>query len=288
MFRAFIFSSVYVALCAVLMVWQTNTLFNIHAASHHFYYFVFFATVCSYNFHWYLTPADYSTSERIQWGARNKQLMLFLFIAGAVGAAISFWFLRAHWFALGGAAVFTFLYSAPKLSHPAFIWLRKIAIGKTLFLTLVWTYVSSLLPVFIAGQGISTPLVILTLHRFFLIYASCILFDYRDLESDKREGIRSLITYLSGPNLKRLYYFTLLMAAVFALAMKPPVAVFMIAPVIITGVLTRYTIRTRSDLFYYFVLDGMVMLSALLHVLVIKTCHLIPYFCTTFNYNSNV
>ncbi|SFE03604.1 UbiA prenyltransferase family protein [Chitinophaga sp. CF118] len=292
MFRAFIFSSVYVSFCAVLMIWQVNILSNIIDVNNVFYIFVFFATICSYNFHWYLTPADYSASERILWGARHKTLQLTLCTFGGIGAVLSFWFLRAHWLPLAGAAILTFLYSAPKLPHPPFIWLRKIAIGKTLFLSFVWTYVTTLLPVFIAGKPVTLALTGFTLHRFFLIYAICILFDYRDLEADKREGIRSLITYLSRPNLKRLYYFSLLFSAVFALTLLPlyhwPVTVFLLAPVLTTALLTRYTMHTRSDLFYYFVLDGMVMLSALLHILLVKSCLLIPYFCTIINNNSNV
>jgi 4-hydroxybenzoate polyprenyltransferase len=228
---------------------------------------VFFATICSYNFHWYLTPADYSASERILWGARHKALQLALCAVGAIGAACSFWYLKAHWLPLGGAAVLTFLYSAPKLPQRIFIWLRKIAIGKTLFLTLVWTYVTTLLPVLIAGASVSTGLILFMLHRFFLVYAICILFDYRDLEADKKEGIRSLITYLSKPNLKRLYYFSLALSALSGCFFPLPVAAFLLAPAVITALLTRFTMQTRSDLFYYSVLDGMVMLSALLHIL---------------------
>lgn len=267
MFRAFIFTSVYVSVCAVLMVWQTNTLFNFRDINNDFYYFVFFATICSYNFHWYLTPADYSASERIGWSAENKTLQLTLVVAGGIGAAICFWPLRSHWLPLGGAAILTFLYSAPKVPHPAFMWLRKIAIGKTLFLTAVWTYVTALLPVFLTGEPLTASLICFTLHRFFLVYAICILFDYRDLEADKKEGIRSLITYLSKPNLIRLYYCSLFLSAIFAFTFQWPVLLFLITPVLITALITRYTLQTRSDLFYYFVLDGMVMLSALIHLM---------------------
>jgi 1,4-dihydroxy-2-naphthoate octaprenyltransferase len=267
MFRAFIFSSIYVSFCAVLMVWQTNTLFHIRDVNNDFYIFVFFATICSYNFHWYLTPADYSASERILWGTRHKTLQLALVGIGAICAAFSFWQLRAYWLELGGAAILTFLYSAPKVPHPAFIWLRKVAIGKTLFLTGVWTYVTTLLPAFISGEAITASLIYFTLHRFFLVYAICILFDYRDLDADKKEGIRSLITYLSKTNLIRLYYFSLLVSAVFACTFHWPVMLFLLTPVLITTLITRYTLQTRSDMFYYFVLDGMVMLSALLHLM---------------------
>lgn len=271
LFNFIIFSSVYVACCAILMIWQTNTLLYVRDINEPYYFFVFCATICSYNFHWYLTPADYSTSERIQWGARHKTLQLVLCALGALGAVYGFWLLREHWLPLTGAAVLTFLYSAPKLPHKAFVWLRKVAIGKTLFLTAVWIYVTTLLPVFIEKQPYSTTMLFLTLHRFFLVYAICILFDYRDLESDKKEGIRSLITYLSGPGLKKLYITSLVLATAFALAISADdwlLTVILLAPVVITALLTRYAIRNRSDHFYYFVLDGMVMLSALLHFMI--------------------
>ncbi|PWV49817.1 UbiA family prenyltransferase [Chitinophaga sp. S165] len=272
LFNFIIFSSLFVACCAILMIWQTNELLHVGNINEPYYFFVFCSTICSYNFHWYLTPADYSTSERIMWGARHKTLQLVLCALGGLGAVYGFWLLREHWLPLSGAAFLTFLYSAPKLPQRAFVWLRKIAVGKTLFLTAVWIYVTTLLPVFIEKQPYSTTMVFLTLHRFFLVYAICILFDYRDLESDKKEGIRSLITILSAPNLRKLYITSLVLATLFAFALYPAdsllLTVILLAPVAITALLTRYAISNRSDHFYYFVLDGMVMLSSLLHFII--------------------
>jgi hypothetical protein len=77
---------------------------------------------------------------------------------------------------------------------------------------------------------------------------------------------------LSAPGLKKLYISSLVLAAVFALALYPVdgwmLTIILLAPVVITALLTRYAIRNRSDHFYYFVLDGMVMLSALLHFMI--------------------
>lgn len=277
-FNFFIFSSVYIALCALLMVWQTGAILELHFDCHpgddlSYYAFVFFSTICSYNFHWYLTPADYSTSERILWGARHKTLQLTLCAVGAIGAAYYGWQLKHHWLPLSGGAVLTFLYSAPKLPQRAFVWLRKIAVGKTVFLTFVWTYVTTVLPVLISCTPITPAAIYFSLHRFFLIYAICILFDYRDVESDKQQGIRSLITWLPANQLFRLYYFSLLLAAATALLLLPhsPLAVVatLLAPVIITALLTRSARHNRSDYMYYFVLDGLMMLSALIHVLLV-------------------
>lgn len=252
------------------MVWQTNVLLQLPVRDLTYYFFVFFSTICSYNFHWYLTPSDYSSSERILWGARHKTLQLTLCAVGAIGAACTFWLLRTHWLVLSGAALLTFLYSAPKLPQRAFMWLRRIAIGKTMFLTFVWTYVSTLLPVLIAGHAITAQVIFLTMHRFFLVYAICILFDHRDLEEDKKEGIRSLITYMNKPGLRRLYYVSLTLAATSAICLYPIDHLWIITllvPVLVTALLTRYAWLNRSDYFFYFVLDGLMMFSALLHAL---------------------
>lgn len=278
-FNFFIFSSIYIALCALLMIWQTDTILELRWDCHsyldypNYFTFVFFSTICSYNFHWYLTPADYSTSERILWGVRHKTLQLTLCAIGAIGALYFAWQLRYHWLPLSGGAVLTFLYSAPKLPQRAFVWLRKIAIGKTVFLTFVWMYVTTVLPLLISCSPVTPAAIYIGLHRFFLIYAICILFDYRDVESDKQQGIRSLITWLPAGQLFRIYYFSLLLAGVMALLLLPHTSVAVVAtllaPVIITALLTRNARRNRSDYMYYFVLDGLMMLSALLHLLVV-------------------
>ncbi|MGO4290951.1 UbiA family prenyltransferase [Chitinophaga sp. RAB17] len=273
-FNFILFTSIYISLCALLMIWQTNQLLGLQYDQNTFYLFVFFSTICSYNFHWYLTPGSFSaTSERIHWNDRYRTGLLLLCGIGIIGSGWFFWQLREHWLVLCGSAILTFLYSAPKVPHPAFRWLSKIAIGKTLFLTFVWTYVTTLLPALVAGKYVATPLILLTLHRFFLIYAICILFDYRDLESDKKEGIRSLITMLDLKNLNRLYYFSLLIAAISAGLMGPfttlTAVISLIIPVIITALLTRKAQHSHSDYLFYFVLDGCMALSAALYWLAV-------------------
>lgn len=270
LFNFLLFSSLYIAFCAVAMTWQSNEMLRLDYDRNNYYGFAFFATICSYNFHWYLTPGGVGvTSHRLLWGQRQRMLQLLLCALGMLGALWYFLPLQRHWFPVSGAILLTFLYSAPKLAYPPFIWLRKIAIGKTLFLTFVWTYVTTVLPAFVADRTPGLPLVLLTLHRFFLIYAICILFDYRDREQDKREGIRSLITYFDERGVGRLYYVSVLLAVVFAFPLLWYVSAWkvgtLLVPVLITAFLKRYAETHTSDYVYYFYLDGLMMLSALLH-----------------------
>lgn len=270
-FNFILFSSIYIAICAVVMTWQTNDILQLRYDYLNFYGFVFFSTICSYNFHWYLTPGSPNNSERILWGQRQRTLQL---TGCAIGALGSIWFfipLIHHWLPISGAVLLTFLYSAPKVPHKTFRWLSRIAVGKTIFLTFVWTYVTTLLPALIAGNTDTLETLCLTGHRFFLIYAICILFDLRDREEDRKQGIRSLITFLPHTELNKLYYGSVVIAGVFALLLAPSVPLFvlfgLLVPVSITAMIKRYAQQHNSDYLYYFFLDGLMMLSALLHLL---------------------
>jgi 4-hydroxybenzoate polyprenyltransferase len=265
----FIFSSLYIAICAVLMVWQTTWLLLGVTPPGRLLGFVFFATICSYNFHWYLTPRSSSPSHRVQWTHRHKALHFVLYLAGIVGAAVYFFSLTHYFFALCVAAFLTFLYSAPKVPHPAFQLLQRIAVGKTLFLTFVWVYVTTVLPVIVTGSSWHPSFSWFTVSRFFLIYAICILFDYRDRQDDKTQGIRSLITLLSEKGIGWLFWTTLggflLSTLVLSLYHYNAFYIFLLlVPGLITGALYREAKRNFSDDLYYIVLDGLMMFSSLL------------------------
>jgi hypothetical protein len=87
-FDFFVFSSLFIAVCAVLMACQTAFLFDV-SVPFSLYGFVFCGTVCSYNFHWYLTPPQAGgASDKLTWSLSNKPIHLALFIAGLAGAIV--------------------------------------------------------------------------------------------------------------------------------------------------------------------------------------------------------
>ncbi|HSC37759.1 MAG TPA: hypothetical protein VLD19_07810, partial [Chitinophagaceae bacterium] len=141
-FNFFVFSSLYIALCAVLMVYQAWHMFLPGTVNTSLLLFVFFSTMCSYNFHWYLTTHSATGSERLQWAVKNKTLHFILYLAGLIGSGFFFFKLREHWYWIAIGAFVTFLYSAPKLPQRMFSLLRKIAVGKTIYLAFVWMYVT--------------------------------------------------------------------------------------------------------------------------------------------------
>jgi 4-hydroxybenzoate polyprenyltransferase len=265
----FVFSSLYVAICAVLLIWQTSRLLLEMPPPGRLLGFVFFATICSYNFHWYLTPRSATPSRRVLWTQRHKTLHFILYLVGAVGAAVYFFYLTPFILALGAAAVLTFLYSAPKLPQKIFQWLRRVAIGKTFFLSFVWVYVTAVLPVIVAGASWNAAYSVYAASRFFLIYAVCLIFDFRDRDDDKAQGIVSMVTKLNEKNIDWLFLLSMVFFFFSSIALSffnfPALYILLLlTPGVLLVALYRETKNNYSDYLYYVVLDGIVMLSALL------------------------
>lgn len=267
-FDFILFSSLYIAGCAVVMLLQTVQLFHLQK-DNDLILFVFFSTICSYNFHWYLTPVSSTEKIRARWTGTHRMFTLILFFIGLVASAWFAFRLISHWFWLAVGVLLTFLYSAPKLRYKPFIYLRKIAIGKTIFLSFVWMYVTSFLPLVISGDHFGVAEALFCASRFLLIYAICIIFDYRDRENDRMEGIRSMITWFDERGVHRLFYFTLLAFAIstgllYFYHFSAVVILLLLIPGVLVLALYKTARNNFSDYLYYFVLDGLMMLSALL------------------------
>jgi 4-hydroxybenzoate polyprenyltransferase len=191
-----------------------------------------------------------------------------MFILGLFGSAWFFFYFIDSWFWMGVPVILTFLYSAPKIPYTPFHLLQKVAIGKTIFLAFVWMYVTTLLPVQLHRGPITTPSILFCSSRFFLIYAICILFDYRDRENDRRQGIKSMITFFDEAGINRLFYGSLVLFLLSTMAMlywNFPMVVLLclLIPGLIVLFLYKQAKRNFSDYLYYFVLDGLMMFSAI-------------------------
>jgi 4-hydroxybenzoate polyprenyltransferase len=234
--------------------------------------FVFFSTICSYNFHWLFTPSSVNPSYRLQWTYTHKNYHLILYFIGLAGSALFFFFLLENWIWLIIAAFITFLYSAPKIPLKGTQLLKKFAIGKTIFLAVVWTYVTTVLPVIISGIELKTDVLLFVASRFFFVYSICILFDYRDREDDKIEGIRSMITYFNEKGINILFVVSLLLFGVTTLWLLKynyslTDVIIILIPGLIVAALFNHSKKHFSDYFYYGILDGLMMLSGLVMLL---------------------
>jgi 4-hydroxybenzoate polyprenyltransferase len=273
LFDWFLFTSCFIAGCALLMVLQTNQLLHLQYDHTGYLVFVFASTLCSYNFHWYLSADATSEHVRVQWTLQHKTLHLVLTAIGAIVSGWYFFHFIQHWFWLGGAVLLTFLYSAPKLHYGPFTWLRRIAVGKTLFLAFVWMYVTTFLPIAIDNHHWNTSAFLFCASRFLLIYAICIIFDYRDRDYDRKAGIRSMITYFNERGINYLFSMSLVGFAVstgllYFYELSVLTIVLLLIPGAMVAALYPVAKKNFSDYLYYFVLDGLMMFSSLLTIFI--------------------
>ena len=234
--------------------------------------FVLFATVTSYNFHWMLSRRSVNSSQRLQWTLNHKNFHLAFYLIGAAGATFFFFHLTKHWLWLSIIVFVTFLYSAPKIPISSFKILKKIAVGKTFLLALVWTQVTTLLPIIISDVDWHMDFYLFITGRFFFIFAICILFDYKDREDDKAEGIHSLITLLSEKEITIIFALSLMLFGIVTLGMLQYGyslfhVIILLVPGIILALLYNYSKKNFSDYYYFIVLDGLMMFSALIMLL---------------------
>jgi len=129
------------------------------------------------------------------------------------------------------------------------------------------------LPIAIDNAHWHIPSLLFCLHRFFLIYAICIIFDYRDRDYDKQAGIRSMITYFNERGINNLFAVSLLAFALstaylYFYGFSLLVIALLLLPGAIVLVLYPVSKKNFSDYLYYFVLDGLMMFSALLTLFV--------------------
>lgn len=266
-----LFTSFFIAGCAVVMTYQTFVLFD-YPVNNILLGFVWFGTLCSYNFHWLLTPTPATTASKAHWHYKHRSLHITLASIGLLGASYFGFHLLPFWPWLLSIAFITFLYSAPKLPYPLFLQLQKIAVAKTAFLTLVWTYVTAILPLVVNTNEWNWAQHLYIFNRFYLIYAICVLFDNRDKETDRQAGIRSLVTNLTEKGISILFWSSV------AVTLLSNIAIFYFYPmgVAITFLIPLLTLtfmnlplnKTESDYYYYFVLDGLMMLSGLLLIFI--------------------
>ncbi len=230
--------------------------------------FVFFATLCSYNFHYLL--GYYSSGNKITFtNLSNRYTALLVLMVGGIG--ILLFFSAAHIRLLNVVISFllTFLYSLPLLPVKQLAFARKAGFLKTLLLAFTWMFVTAYLPLSQSEVAFTTAGVLLMIKRFLFMLMLCILFDNRDVTVDKIRGLSSLATALSANTMRWLIViiFLLLFIINFLLGQHGISTRQLLALQLAASInMIIYFLSTKKQgyFFYYFVVDGMMVLMTLL------------------------
>ncbi|GAB3544735.1 hypothetical protein GCM10027577_15730 [Spirosoma fluminis] len=260
-----LFSNVFIACCALAMTAGTASVFALDLPRS-FWGLSFAGAVCSYSLHSYLTlPVD-ASRRRLHWIDAHRRLLVRLFACGAIIALYWLWQLRAYWLYWLPAAVVTFLYTAPKINRYPFMYLRKVAVLKTLYLAGAWTYVTVLLPLLMTVTVWQERMSWWALNRFFWLYCVCFWFDYRDRAED---GQSRYLTLVAGMNERQatLFFSALVGSFTFTLfqlyehGFSADQLMRAALPVVLLALVTNQLRHTTSDYWYYGYVDSLLLLS---------------------------
>ena len=233
--------------------------------------FVGFSALTSYSFHAYLSSfyLPQKRSLRIDWIAKHDTFLLIQSIISGIISLIFYLKLVAFSLYLIPIIFATFLYSAPQIPFSPFIYLRKIAIAKTLYLSLSWAYVSVILPFLIGNDAFfDLKIFAFSTNRFLLIYIIAILFDRKDKELDAFLQIKNIIRYLNSTQIKSLIalYCCLFGVSAFIFYKETEnIRLFfaLLLPMFFLLISLPFIEKTDNDYVYYAYLDGLLLLSSL-------------------------
>jgi 4-hydroxybenzoate polyprenyltransferase len=160
------------------------------------------------------------------------------------------------------------LYSVPVMPFKQLHFTRRAGVVKTILLSFTWAFVTILIPLQIPVFQMNKAGVLLFINRFLFMLMLCIIFDKRDAAVDKIRGLHSLATAIKPRSLHYFMAFILLCYIGATLQMTfYGVGAWHIAALIIAGLIAQWiyvlSLQKRGYLFYYFVVDGLMFLSAI-------------------------
>lgn len=270
----FLLTSTFTACCALGLCMATERLVNdarpqlfsrLHAL-------VFGCSLLVYNIHPAVKKRVSSTVGLPRLTKYHQPVYAVIAGAGVLMAALSIPVLSAHMvIALAVLGFISFAYTLPILPFKNKKRIRDIGWLKILSLTLVWTIVTSVLPMLFWHRTIiNYPIEILL--RLLFIFVLCIIFDLRDVQADKISNINTLPHIIGIANCYRLMNAALLLFCVLGVVqyMRHPIW-YRMGAVAITAVVTRivagYLKTHNTERAYLVYADGMMMLYALLVLL---------------------
>ncbi len=258
--------SIFIAICAAALCFQTALLLQINLSGY-LYCFIFFSTICSYNFYWLLSGYAFAGLPIVGTLKKYASNEIVCVVSG-IAMLFCLWHLPQLLTIISTSFFLTLLYTIPLLPFKIFYKARKAGLLKTFLLAFTWAFVTVYIPYSQSPNKNTGTLIILFNNRFLFMLMLCIIFDARDTTVDKIRGLQSLTTLIKPTTIKYLMYFIF---AVFMLngiffRMYYHEAVQIIA-LLLTGIATAiiyfFSLKKQGYFFYYFLVDGLMLFSAI-------------------------
>lgn len=264
-----LFSSIFIAACAVALCIETNILLHLPLNIISFYCFVFGATLAQYNLHYLVKTSAVNNSQRLSWSLKNKKLHRILFVIGIILILFSFFSFRLHHFIiLAILGAIAFLYSFPLIPLGNKKRIKDYGFIKIITLALLWTLVTVWFPIVNLSFEKNIFLFVF-FKRFVFMFILCLLFDVRDIGIDRKENINTVAVILGKKKSYYLAYISLIIFIILSFLQfyyfdDKGVLIAMLLSAAATFFIIEVTKKSNSDFVYLAGIDGMMLLQVLL------------------------
>lgn len=269
-FDFLLYSNIFIGICAVALVFTNQLAIGEDIELNKECWFVFFSTVFTYSAMKFRRGANEPASTTHHtWADSNNQLYKNVLLISLLGAFSFFINLNSEAkLTVAILAVVTAFYGLVSIPFTNGKQLRNFGLLKTLFVGLVWSVTTVLVP--LAGQYPDTDmLVFLIIRRFIFVAALTMVFEVKDYENDVQAKLRTLpmVLGISGTKILAqalllfLIVINIVQYAAFSFPFWGMVAVNL--SLLVSIIAIQPVKEGLSDKYYYFVLDGMMLLQFL-------------------------
>lgn len=275
-FQIFLFSNLFISFCAVAQGLLTYFLLGIHPDKY-ILSLLFFATLLIYNIDRIIysnMPASIYMTERKELVNEYANSFRVLAYFSAVAIFIILFFLPLKIFSvLIPLAIISVAYSVPILSDKGKIPALKYWYGQKAFvIATVWSVSCVLIPIIASSILLSVLEISLILAaRFFFIIVLCIQFDIRDVEQDRANKWNTIPVIFGIKRANAISYLLLVLFMVIiginSFYIGRMEYMGMLVSAIFTGMLIHFGSYSRSENYYSFFMDGMMIIQVLLVIL---------------------
>lgn len=209
-------------------------------------------------------------SLRHRWCIRNEKGLRVTMILGLVMAGISIWFLNpVIWLFMIPATVVAMFYTLPMLKrNEQPVRVREIGLWKIFLIAAVWAGVTVILPaveLYGLQQFQHLPSWQMAVERGVFILGITIPFDIRDLQGDRKKGVRTIPSVIGWKRSILLSEALLVLFLSLILFRSDTTSASFIAYLLSTAItmtLVAYSSPKRSEFFTAFWLEGTMLLQA--------------------------
>ena len=268
LFNFILSHSIFIAFCAAALSLQTLQLLSLPINGYRLL-FIFFATLCGYNAYWMVSRYTFNRPVSFRVFLQKSKTSFWVMLLALVGLLYCITKVDLVMYNIFFALCLLGLYTIPVMPFRQPLILKKAGILKTVILAFAWTVVTTLVPLQTSILEMGQTASMIFVNRLLFMLLLCIIFDKRDAAVDKIRGLQSLATAIKPRVLH--YLFGLIFIAYIGFSYylgASQVTIPQVIALILAGVITLpvyiLSLQKRGYLFYYFLVDGLMFLSALL------------------------